>query len=281
MMKSLKSPLAAFGLAMMASLAPSPSQAGAIQLNSTEFTVSNDGHIQGAAQTSDSILGLGEGFSRAYSDDLSSSSDLTVAVPGINDAGSLDDNYVLVHNGGSAVDRVNLSTGFGESSSSVNGTGVSGISSAFTYNNAIHFAAIDSQDDTVKFFEWGNSTPVAIGPNVGSNYTGLEVVSGDSVTDLSKLPILVSRDFTDGAGNMDQYYNGVLTGEYQLGGSDMITDISYNPDTGVLSASSQGGRARGGIANYDFSEEVVPEPATIGLFAFGALAAYLIGQRQR
>lgn len=277
-MKSIKPKLAAIGLAAMAYFAPSPSQGELIQLISTDYVSSNAGFLEGAAQTSDSKLGLGEGLIRTYSDDLSSSSDLTTAVGGIDDAGSWDDNYVIVHNGGSGIDKVDISTGFSVGGSSVNGTGVEGISSVFTYNNAIHFAAIDSQDDTVKFFEWGNSTPVAIGPYVGGNYTGLEVIADGPVTDLSKLPVLVSRNQESGA-KLDQYFSGALVQSYDTDTYDVISDISYNVDTGVLTASLMSGRAGGGMANFDFADQVVPEPATIGLFGLGALGAYALRRK--
>lgn len=246
-----------------------------VQLISTDYTFSNNGHIEGAAQTSDSKLGLGSDWIRSYENDLSSSSDMTTPVNPIDDAGSFDDNYALACANGN-VSKINLSTGFEAGVSDTSGTGVEGISSAFTYAGKIHFAAIDSLDDTIKYFEWGNSTPVATGPNVGSNYTGLEVIANGPVTDLNKMPILVSRDFTDGAGNMDQYFDGQLVGEYQLGGSDLVTDISYNSDTGNLTASFKDGRADGGMANYDFASHVVPEPSSAALLGLGALGAYAL-----
>jgi hypothetical protein len=275
MIKPIKKTFAALGIAAMACLTPTPSQGETVQLISSDYTYSNNGYIEGAAQTSGSKLGLG-GKIRIFANDLSSSSDMVTPVANINDAGSWDDNYTIVHNGGSGVTKVDLSTGYGVGSSSVSGTGVEGISSIFQYNGKDHFAAIDAHDDTIKFFEWGNQTPVATGPNVGSNYTGLEVIANGPVTDLSKIPILVSRDFTDGAGNLDQYFDGQLVGEYQAGGSDTLTDISYNSGSGILTTSFKGGRARGGMVNYDFASHVVPEPGTAALIGLAALGAYAV-----
>ena len=254
-------------------------QAELVQLIANDYDWSLNGYIEGAAQTSDSKLGLGTDFLRAYADDLSSSSQITTPVSGIDDAGSWDDNYVIVHNGGSSVYRVDLSTGFAQSSSSVNGTSVSGISSVFNYNNAVCFAAIDSNDNTVKYFEWGNSTPIATGPNIGDNYTGLEILANGTVTDLSQLAILVSRNLQDGA-KMDQYFNGEVVESYRAAGTSIITDMSYDSESGLLTTSFKDGRSGGGLANYDFSDHVVPEPATIGLFGLGAASAYFLRKKQ-
>jgi len=275
MIKPIKKTFAALGIAAMACLTPTPSQGETVQLISSDYTYSNNGYIEGAAQTSGSKLGFGEGNIRTFSNDLSSSSDMVTPVGSINDAGSWNDNYAIVSEHGN-VTKINLSTGYDAGSTDTSGTGVEGISSIFQYNGKDHFAVIDSLDDTIKFFEWGNQTPVATGPNVGSNYTGLEVIANGPVTDLSKIPILVSRDFTDGAGNLDQYFDGQLVGEYQAGGSDTLTDISYNSGSGILTTSFKGGRAGGGMVNYDFASHVVPEPGTAALIGLAALGAYAV-----
>lgn len=269
-MKSIKPALTALGLAAMAYAAPMKANSD-FQLNAMESEWSNAGYVEGAAITSGSKLGLGIDSIRTYADDLSGYSKMTTPVTNIDDAGSYDANHILVHNGGSGIYKVDLATGFADSTSSVNGTGVEGISSAFSHNGKIHFAAIDSLDDTVKFFEWGNADPVAIGPNVGSDYTGLEIIANGPVADLNQIPILVSRNYTGGGANLDQYFNGALAESHHLGGSDLITDIAYDSDSGVLTTSLKGGRSGGGMANYDFASHVVPEPGTMGLMGLGAL----------
>ena len=272
-MKSLK-PLI-IGLAALACTAP----AEVIQLTANDYTWSNSGYIEGTAQTSNAKLGLKVGSIRSYANDLSNSSDMTTPVSGIDDAGSWDDNYVLVHDGGTGVYKLDLSTGFVGGSSSVNGTGVDGISKMFHYNGAECFAAIDSNDNTVKYFEWGNSIPIASGPNVGSNYTGLEVIANNSVTDLNQLSLLVSRNIQDGA-KIDQYFDGEIVGSYKAAGTSIITDMSYDNDTGILTTSFKDGRSGGGLANYDFADQVIPEPSSIALLGLAGLGAYAVRRFQ-
>ena len=245
------------------------------QLTANDYTWSNSGYIEGAAQTSDSKIGLGGSWIRSYANDLSSSSDMTTPVAGIGDAGSWDDNYVLVHDGGNGISKIDLSTGYEVDSSLVNGTAVDGISKMFHYNGSECFAAIDSNDNTVKYFKWGNSTPIAVGPTVGTDYTGLEVLVGDSVSDLNEIALLVSRNIQDGA-KMDQYYGGEVVGSYRAAGTSIITDMAYDADSGILTVSSKDGWWDGGMANYDFSDQVIPEPNSLALLGAAGVGAYAL-----
>jgi hypothetical protein len=268
-MKNIKPALTAFRLAAMANLSPIESKGELVNLTQSDYALVTT-PLEGAAQTSTSKLGLSSSGLFTYKNDLSSGSGVGIGIPGINDAGSFDDNYVLTHSGGTTVSKMNLSTGFQDSSSSVSGTAIDGISSAFTYNGSTHFAAIDSNDHTVKYFQWGNSTPVASGPNVGANHSGLEVIADGAVTDLNKMPILVSRNATSGS-KLDQYFNGALVESYTGGTSDPFTDISYNSDTGMLTTSGSIGGVLGSLTNYQFDQYVIPEPSTAGLMGMGAL----------
>lgn len=274
-MKNIKPAIAALGLSAMAYLTPTESKGELINLTQIpgNYSVLTT-PLEGAAQTSGSKLGLSSSGLHTYNNNLSSGSLTATPFVGINDAGTWDDNYALVHDGGSTVSKLNLSTGFEDSSSSVSGTGVSGVSSVFDYNGKTHFAAIDDHDNTVKYFEWGNATPVASGPNVGANHSGLEVIANGPVSDLNTMPILVSRNATSGS-KLDQYHNGALVGSYTGGGSsEVFTDISYNTDTGVLTTSGNMVDTLGTLTNYQFDQHVVPEPGTLGLMGLGALGLY-------
>lgn len=242
-----------------------------IQLTAEDYTWSTSGYIEGAAQTSNSKLGLEVGSIRKYANDLSSSSEITTPVSGITDAGSWDDDHVLtLSNYG--IDKVDLSTGYSVASSSTSGLNLSAISKMFNYNGSECFAAIDSNDNTVKYFEWGSEIPIAIGPDVDSSYTGLELLVGDSVSDLNEISLLVSRNVQDGA-KMDQYYGGNIVGSYNDGFASTITDMSYDAGTGILSTSFKDGRSTGGMANYDFGSQVIPEPCAATLITLAGLGA--------
>ncbi|MBC2592758.1 hypothetical protein H5P28_00645 [Ruficoccus amylovorans] len=277
-MKSLKSAIAACGLTALASLAPARSEAALVELSALESTLTTT-PLYGAAITSEGKLGLGTATIFEYANDLSSSSELVTPVQ-VDDAGTWNDQYVLLSDGTGIIDLVDLSTGYTTATSTLNGYDISGISSAFEYNGSTYYAIMDSNDDTVKFFEWGSDTLVATGPYVGENYTGLEVLITGTITNLDDIPILVSRDAESGV-MLDQYYHGTIVGSYTDTSEDLITDISYDSETGILTASHDMRGRLGKITNYDFAQYVIPEP-NVGLLAgLGVLGAAAMYQNRK
>ena len=276
-MNPTKNVLAALGVSAMTALTPAKAQLTPTSLFGTDHTTTTT-PLYGAAQTSTSKLGTSTSGLFTYNNDLSSGSGAGIFNTGITDAGTWSDtHYLTVSSGG--VDLMNISTGFSDGSMGLSGSGIEAISSAFEYNGIMNFAGIGN-DDTVKFYEWGNSTAVATGPNVGSNYSGLEVITDGSASNLADLPILVSRNVESGA-MLDQYFGGTIVGQYTDSRGDLISDISYNNSTGILTANHDLRGRAGAFSNYDFSEHVIPEPKDAGLLlGAGVLAAAAYRRRK-
>lgn len=237
--------------------------------------------LYGAANTSTQKLGIGFNTLEAYANDLSSGTQSALNSGGSEDAGSWDNQYFIVHNGGGLVDKFDVSNPlFVSDSSSVNGTNVGAISSVFDYQGAPHFAAIDSSSNQIKYFKWGSETPVATGPSIGSDYTGLEAVVDGPVTDLSKIPLLVSRSNE----TWDQYHNGTIVGSYQPSSADSgrsLTDLTYNASSGILTLTYDFAPGFGAMTNLDFKSYVVPEPSQWAALFGGASLMAAAATRQR
>jgi hypothetical protein len=277
-MTPAKNVLAALGASAISALTPAQAEATPTLLPHLQSTLTT-APLYGAAHTSDAKLGLNSGGLFNYNNDLSSGGLNTIINSGITDAGSWSDTHYLVSASG-GIDLMNINTGLSDGSMGLSGYGVEAISSAFDYNGSKHFAIIDSTDDTVKYFQWGNNTPVHIGQNIGSNHSGLEVITDGSVSNLNDIPLLISRDIADGS-KIEQHFRGTIVGSYRDGSTNPITDISYDASTGVLTSSHDLAGIFGRLNNYDFSSYAVPEPAQAGLLlGAGALAATAYRRRR-
>lgn len=278
-MKPTKPVLAALGVSALAALTPAKAISTPTLLATSENTTAS-APLYGAAQTSDSKLGLSSAGLFSYDNDLSNGSGEAIFNIDVVDAGSWSDTHYLTASSG-GVDLMNISTGFSDGLMGLSGFGVDAVSSAFDYNGSQHFAIIDGQDNTVKYFEWGNNTPVATGPNVGSGHSGLEVITDGSASDLSSIPLLISRD-TEGGVMLEQYHNGTIVGTYEDARGRTITDISYDASSGVLTASHDARGRFGEISNYDFGIYAVPEAKDFGLIlGAGALAGAAYSRRRK